>query len=104
MKEQISYQQFIDPAFRRAQQIKVKSEAVWVTFLELDGILNISKFARHYLNRSQSWFAQKLYGHTVDGKRRAFTEAEYTAIAASLRELAKRLNEYADCIDNARVE
>lgn len=104
MKETITYQQFIDPALRRAQQMEVKSEAVWVTFLELDGIINISKFARNYLHRSQSWFAQKLHGHTVDGKRRTFTESEYAEITASIRELAKRLHEYADCIDKAKIE
>lgn len=101
MNHKITYEQFCDPAFRRAQQIKVKSEAVWVAFLELDGLLNISKFAKQYFGKSQSWFAQKLHGHNVCGKNRTFTTDEYKTLSASLRAVAARLEQYADEIDAA---
>ena len=97
----ITYEQFLDPAFRRSEQVKVKSEAVWVAFHELGGLINISKFARAYLHRSQSWFMQKLNGLNVCGRKREFTAEEYAAIAAALRAVAERLNVYADEIDRA---
>lgn len=101
MKEKITFEQFCDPAFRRAEQMKVKSEAVWVTFHELGGLINISKLAREYFNKSQSWFAQKINGHSVDGKKRSFTPEEYARITSSLRDIARRLDRYADEIDAA---
>lgn len=99
----ISFQQFNDPAFRRAEQMTVKSEAVWVAFSELDGLLNFSKLAKQYFNRSQSWFAQKLTGLTVQGKVRAFSAQEYSRISQAFRDIARRLIEYADAIDNAKL-
>ncbi len=103
-KEKITFEQFCDPEYRRKQQMQLKSEAVWVVFHELDGLLNVSKFAKRYFNKTQSWFAQKLSGMTVCNKKRAFTPDEYSAISASLRDIAKRLNDYADEIDKAKNE
>lgn len=85
-------------------QMKVKSEAVWRTFLELDGLINISKFSKKYFNRSHAWFAQKYNGYDVNHKKKAFTPEELDKIAASLRDLGKRLTEYADAIDAASLE
>lgn len=99
--KKITYEQFCDPSFRRAEQMKVKSEAVWVVFHELDGLINVSKMAKEYFHKSQAWFAQKLYGHTVSGKERSFTEQEYEQIAATLRSIGHRLLEYANEIDTA---
>lgn len=93
---------FWDPAFRRAEQMKIKSEAVWVTFLELGGMINVSKFAKEYFGKSQSWFAQRVNGYDVNHKRAEFTAEDYDKIAASLRNLAGRLTEYADAIDKAK--
>lgn len=97
----ITYEQFNDPAFRRAEQMNVKSEAVWVTFTELAGLINVSKLSREYFHKSQSWFAQKVAGYSVCNKERSFTAEEYTQLTAALRDIAKRLNEYADAIDAA---
>lgn len=104
MNNKISFEQLNDAKFRRAEQMKIKSEATWVAFLELNGIINITKFARAYFNKSQSWFAQKLAGMSVCHKTRAFTENEYATIANGLRDLAKQLNDYADAIDKANME
>ena len=84
--------------------MSVKSEAVWVTFMELDGLVNISKLAKLYFNKSHSWFAQKLHGYSVCKKERAFTEAEYAQLADALRDIAGRLNGYADAIDKAEIK
>jgi len=99
----ISYEQFSDPAFRRAEQMKVKSEAVWVTFHELDGLINASKLAKVYFNKSHSWLAQKINGYSVCNKERAFTVEEYAQLAEAFRDIARRLNNYADEIDAAEI-
>jgi hypothetical protein len=99
----ISFEQFTDPTFRRAEQMTVKSEAVWVTFHELDGLLNVSKLAREYFHKSQSWFSQKLNGYNVCNKERSFTAEEYTQLTTALRDIATRLNNYADAIDAAKA-
>lgn len=100
--EKITFEQFTDVAFRRADQMKVKSEAVWVTFNELNGLINVSKLAKSYFHKSQSWLAQKINGYTVCDKERSFSEEEYTLLTKSLRDIANRLNEYADAIDSAK--
>ncbi|MCM1368934.1 MAG: DUF5053 domain-containing protein [Candidatus Amulumruptor caecigallinarius] len=100
-KKKITYEQFNDPAFRRAEQMKVKSEAVWVTFAELAGLINVSKLAKEYFHKSQSWFAQKVSGMSVCNKERSFTSEEYARLSNALRDIANRLNEYADAIDAA---
>lgn len=99
--KKITFEEFNDAAFRRAEQMKVKSEAVWVTFHELGGLINVSKLAREYFNKSQSWFAQKVSGMSVCNKERSFTPEEYTRLTGALRDIARRLNAYADEIDAA---
>lgn len=98
----ITYEQFLDPAFRRAEQIQVKSEAVWVAFHELGGLINVSKLAKSYFHKSQSWLAQKIDGHTVGNKKRTFTDDEYAQLSAAFRDIARRLDRYADEIDAAK--
>lgn len=100
--DKITPEQFGDAAYRRKIQMGVKSEAVWVTFHELDGIINISKLAKVYFKKSQSWLAQKINGLSVNGKEKEFTPDEYRLLSASLRDIADRLNGYADAIDAAR--
>lgn len=102
--EKITFEQFNDPAFRRAQQMKVKSEAVWVAFHELDGLINVSRLAKEYFHRSQSWLAQKINGYNVRNQEKSFTAKEYSRLTKSFRDIARRLDEYADAIDAAKEE
>lgn len=97
----IKYHEFCDPAFRTNEQMKIKSEAVWKTFLELDGLINVSKFSKEYFGKSQSWFAQRINGYDVNHKKAKFTDEEYLRISQSFRHLASRLIEYADHIETA---
>lgn len=97
----MTFRQFCDPAYRRSEQMKVKSEAVWAVFRDLDGLVNVSKFSKTYFGKSQSWFVQKLNGMTVCGKQRSFTDEECRRLAESLRDIASRLETYADGIDRA---
>lgn len=103
-QERPTLSQVKDYSFRRAEHLKTKDGAVWVTFFELDGLLNISKLAKKYLNKSQSWFSQKLHGNNVCNKERSFTKAEYAQLADALRTIGNRLIEYANGIDNAKMD
>lgn len=87
----------------RAMAVSTKPGAVCNMFLELHGIINKSRFARTYFNRSQSWFSQRVHGSLVDDKEVRFTEAEYHQLAESLRDFAMKLNSYADEIDAAEM-
>lgn len=97
----MTFEQFCDPTFRREHQSKIKSEAVWASFMELDGLINLSKFTKKYFGKSQGWFAQKLHENVVCGKTRKFTAEEYEQIAAAFRDIAAQLENFADKIDSA---
>ena len=83
--------------------IQSKDGAVDVQFSELGGMINITKFARRFMNKSQSWFSQRLHGCLVMKKEQSFNEEEYKKIAEGFRELARQLNQYADEIDKAEM-
>lgn len=100
-EQKLTFEKVCDPAFRRAEQLKTKSGAVWVAFLELGGLINISRLSREYFSRSHGWFSQKLHGNNVCDKERAFTPEEYGKLAEAFRDIARRLDQYADCIDSA---
>ena len=100
--KKISYEQFCDPSYRRAEQMKVKSEAVWAIFHELGGLINVSRLAREYFHKSQSWLAQKINGHSVRDKEKCFTSEEYAQLAGAFRDIARRLEEYAKNIEDAK--
>lgn len=100
-EDKITLEQLRDPAFRRGMQMKVRSEIIWVAFMEMDGLVNFTQFAKRFFGKSHSWFSQKLHGLTVKGIKKGFTEDEYRIFAASFRKMAAKLNEYADALDNA---
>ena len=101
MENKMTFEQFCNPAFRRQEQVTVKSEAVWASFIELDGLINFSRLAKRYFGKSQRWFAQKLHGNSVDGKERKFTHEEYKQLSAAFSDIASKLEAYANCIDKA---
>lgn len=98
-----AFDQLCDPEYRRSQMIHDKDGAVFVIFNELKGLINKTQLAEQYFNRTQSWLSQKLHGATVCHKERAFTEAEYAQLARAFRDIATRLNTYADEIDAAQL-
>lgn len=97
-------EQFKDPQFRREMMMKDKQLATWLTFTELGGLINSAKFSEIYFERTPAWFKQKLNGNIVNGKKARFNAEEYDKVAASLRDLAKRLSDYADAIDAASID
>ncbi len=99
--EKIRYEEFLYPAARRAKQMAVKSEAVWVVFNELGGLINVSRLAKDYFGRTHGWLAQKINRYSVDGKIRQFTPEEYAQLSEAFRNIAKRLEKYAEEIDSA---
>lgn len=99
-----TFEQMCDPAYRRAQLITEKTGAVFVIFNELNGLINKTRIANDYFQRTHAWFSQKLNGCILHKVQYAFTEAEYRQLADAFRDIARRLNRYADEIDAAAME
>lgn len=87
----------------RAESFKSRDVAIMLQFIELDKIINATKFSRRFMNKSQSWFAQRVNNYAVNGEKAFFTDEEFKQIAKGYRELAKQLNQYADELDNAKA-
>lgn len=81
--------------------LQEKEGATWLSFLQINDLLNYSEVSRRYFNRSATWILQRLHGYTVNGKQAKFKPAEYTKLIAALRDMAKLFSEAADNIENA---
>ncbi len=86
----------------RNQAIAFRGGAILNAFIELDGIINKSEFAKQYMEKTHSWFSQKLHECPVGGAKKEFTSAEAAKIAESFRDIAKRLCALADEIDKVK--
>lgn len=87
----------------RAESIKSRDIAIMMQFMELDRIINATKFSSRFMNKSQSWFAQRVKNYAVNGAKAFFTDDEFKQIAKGYRELAQQLTQYADELDNAEM-
>ncbi len=92
----------IDEHLKDAYETLSKNKRGCVTLfkLEFDGVINWSGFAKEF-NRTNAWLAQKFKGCSLPVKDKPFTEEEYSKLTQSLREMAEKLNQYADMIDKA---
>lgn len=97
----MTFEEFCNPDRIRTEQMADKREAIWTIFLELDGLINKTKFAQDYMQRTHAWFSQKMNRISVHGKRQEFTPEECDAVAAAFRQIADRLNAYATEIEAA---
>ncbi|MDE7396421.1 MAG: DUF5053 domain-containing protein [Muribaculum sp.] len=101
MSNKITFEQLCDPEFRRTKHLESKSGAVFVAFLELNGLINNSALARQYFDRSPAWLLQRINGNTVFNKKAGFRPDEYHQLADAFRDIARRLEKHADEIDAA---
>ena len=83
----------------RNAAISYRGGAIYNAFIELDGIINKTEFAKQYMEKSAGWFSQKLNGCPVGGIKRGFTADEARKIAESFRDIAKRLEALSEEID-----
>ncbi len=88
----------------RNKVITTKRGAVWIAFVELEGLINKSELASQYFGKTRAWLSQKLNGCTVLNKKKEFTEPEYHQLAEAFRHLARRLEAHADEIDAAAMD
>ena len=101
---ELSKRKFHNPelaAQHRKETIAFKDGAIFIAFLDLDGLLNKTALSKQYFGKTQGWFSQKLNGATVCDKERSFTVNESHHLAEAFRDIAKRLIAPADEIDNA---
>lgn len=83
----------------RKDCVSYRGGAIYTAFTELDGIVCKSEFAKQYMEKSVSWFSQKLNGCPVGGVKRGFTADEARRIAGSFRDIARRLEALSEEID-----
>ena len=102
--EKPTFDQICNPAYLRAQLVSEKMGAVWMAFLELDGLINKTQLAKQYFGHTHGWLSQKLNGCELCRKKKSFTEEEYHQLAESFRDIARRLEKYAAEIDAAEME
>lgn len=78
---------------RRTEEARMLANRIEVR-KQLEAILpfiNVSAFARHYFQRSSSWFYQRLNGNTVNGKTCTFTTEELSILSSSFKEVGSHL-------------
>lgn len=91
-----------DPAFSRAQLVRENMGAVYIVFHELGGLINKTQLAKQYFKKTHGWLSQKINGCTLRDRQASFSDAEIAQLAAAFRDIAKRLEEYADELEAAK--
>ena len=81
---------------------KEKSGAIWLTMIELSDYIVFSAIAKNYFKKSSNWILQRLHGYEVNGKPAQFKAGEITIFVKALRDIAAKLNEAADRIEQAK--
>lgn len=77
-----------------SRQLLVKTQ-----FEELDGLLNISKIANIYFNKSHSWMQHKINSRFVSNKVQVFKKEELKTLAQAYRDISSSLIKYAEQIE-----
>ncbi len=54
-------------------------------------IVSVSYIAKHFFNKSSSWFYQRLNGNLVHGKPAKFTQEELSTLSNALLDMGKQL-------------
>lgn len=78
-----------------------KDGAVWLAMIELSDYIKFSAIAKSHFNKSSNWILQRLHGYEVNGKPAQFKPEELTVFVQALRDIAAKLNESADRIEQA---
>ena len=81
---------------------KEKGSAVWLAMMELSDYIVFSAIAKEYFKKSSNWILQRLHGYEVNGKPAQFKPGEITIFVKALRDIAAKLNEAADRIEQAK--
>lgn len=53
-------------------------------------VISVSYLAKHYFNKSSSWFYQRLNGNKVHGKAVSFTASELDVLSKALDEIGRK--------------
>ena len=81
---------------------KGKNGAVWLAMIELSDFIKFSAIAKIHFNKSSNWILQRLHGYEINGKPAQFKPEETKIFVQALREIANKLNESADRIEQAK--
>lgn len=98
-KTNMSTEQFIVKA--KTELAKEKHGAIWLAMIELSDYIKFSAIAKSYFSKSSNWILQRLHGYEVNGKPAQFKAEETTVFTNALRDIANKLNEAANRIEQA---
>lgn len=84
--------------------LEFKHNAVYVAFMECKNVISFSGISKEYFDKSSAWMLQKLHGYDVHGKKARFSANEYEQLIHAMRDIADRLNKYADYIEKAKAD
>lgn len=87
----------------RKVNVTIKSGAVWVSTVELNGLIDFEGIAEEYFGQSKEWMDGKIEGCTYMRESQEFTGEEYAKLAEAYRDIARRLSKAADEIDAAAM-
>lgn len=79
---------------------KTPEGAMWVAMFDICLLINFSELARLYFCKSANWFNQRLHGYKVNGKPAEFKTCELQTLSEALRDIAKKLVDAADRVDD----
>lgn len=79
---------------------KTPKGAMWIAMFDICLLLNFSELARLYFGKSANWFNQRLHGYKVNGKPAEFKPEELRTLSDALRDIARKLTEAADRVDD----
>ena len=96
----MSIDKFIEK--QKNELAKEKHGAVWLAMIELSDYIKFSAIAKSHFNKSSNWILQRLHGYEVNGKPAQFKPEETTIFVKALRDIANKLNESADRIEQAK--
>lgn len=70
---------------------KVKSATIKQKLAPVLPMISTSYIAKHYFDKTSSWFSQRLNGSKVNGKQVAFTDEEIMRIEEALSDISRKL-------------
>ncbi|MDR1757146.1 MAG: DUF5053 domain-containing protein [Culturomica sp.] len=69
-----------------AKVLKIKEQMV-----QISSMISMSYIAKHYFNKSKSWFSQRINEFDVNGKPAKFTPEELETLNFAIRDISEKL-------------
>ncbi len=72
-----------------AKALKIKEQMA-----QISSMISMSYIAKHYFNKSKSWFSQRVNEFDVNGKPAKFTQEELDTLNFAIRDISDKLGAF----------